>query len=87
MRETGMSTKRLFTRITERMPFLADLKQGVAFIVCYYFCLVLLAIVYKAVFFALNFDKETLEIGDLVNVLLYGLRHDFAVAGYFTAIP
>ena len=87
MRDTGMSTKRPFTRITERMPFLADLKQGVAFIVCYYFCLVLLAIVYKAVFFALNFDKETLEIGDLVNVLLYGLRHDFAVAGYFTAIP
>ena len=87
MRDTGMSEKRASTRITERMPFLADLKQGVAFIVCYYSLLVLLGIAYKIVFLALNIGEEALSLGDLANVLFHGLKHDFAVAGYFTAIP
>ena len=69
------------------MPFLADLKQGVAFIVCYYSLFVLLGIAYKTIFLALNIGEETLSLGNLANVLFYGLKHDFAVAGYFTAIP
>ncbi len=56
------------------------------FLLKYYSAFILLSVIYKILFLALNHDSSSL-FGDYMDVLQHGIRHDFTVAGYFTAIP
>ncbi|MBO7290817.1 MAG: sulfatase-like hydrolase/transferase [Bacteroidaceae bacterium] len=63
------------------------MKERVIFIARYYFSLVALSALYKVIFlFACN-GEEPFSAFDALSVICYGLQHDLAVAGYFTAIP
>ena len=53
----------------------------------YYSAFILLSVIYKILFLALNSGNDSFSFGDYTDVLLHGIKHDFAVAGYFTAIP
>ena len=53
----------------------------------YYSAFILLSIIYKITFLALNHHNGQFSFVDYTDVLLNGIRHDFAIAGYFTAIP
>lgn len=57
------------------------------FLLKYYFALVTVAVVYKLLFLTINHGNESCTAGDYINVAIYGLKHDLAIAGYFTAIP
>ena len=57
------------------------------FLLKYYLAFILLSIIYKTIFFALNHGNGCFAFSDYTDVLQHGIRHDFAVAGYFTAIP
>lgn len=57
------------------------------FLLKYYLAFILLSIIYKIIFLALNLDNGHFALGDYTDVLWHGIRHDLAVAGYFTAIP
>lgn len=57
------------------------------FLLKYYLAFILLSIIYKIIFLTLNHEDACFTVGDYAAILLHGLRHDFAVAGYFTAIP
>ena len=81
-----MKLTKYFKRTGER-PLHGNIGFGVAFLLKYYSVFILLSIIYKIVFLALNRGDECFIFGDYADVLLHGIKHDFAVAGYFTAIP
>ena len=81
-----MKLTKYFKRTGER-PLHGNIGFGVAFLLKYYSAFILLSIIYKIVFLALNHGDECFIFGDYADVLLHGIKHDFAVAGYFTAIP
>ena len=61
--------------------------ERVLFLLGYYFCIVALSVVYKILFILLDSGDADYSITDCTKVIYHGLAHDFAVAGYFTAIP
>lgn len=63
------------------------MKERVIFISRYYFSLIALAVVYKALFLVAGSGEESFTATDLFCVIFYGLQHDFAVAGYFSVVP
>lgn len=63
------------------------MRERILFVTKYYFSLIVLSILYKAVFLSLNGTCEDCSVADYLNVIWHGLAHDFAVAGYFTTIP
>lgn len=63
------------------------MKERAIFIARYYFSLTALSVLYKILFLLIDTGDSQFSTGDCLNVLFYGLPHDFAVAGYFTAIP
>ena len=63
------------------------MRERALFVAKYYFSSIVLFILYKAVFLSLNSIGEDCSVADYLNVIYHGLPHDFAVAGYFTAIP
>ena len=63
------------------------MKERILFIARYYFSLVAVSALYKVIFLFACSGEETFSAIDCLSVLYYGLQHDFAVAGYFTAIP
>ena len=81
-----MKLTKYFKRTGER-PLHGNIGFGVAFLLKYYSAFILLSIIYKIVFLALNHGDGCFIFGDYADVLLHGIKHDFAVAGYFTAIP
>lgn len=81
-----MKLTKYFKRTGER-PLHGNIGFGVVFLLKYYSVFILLSIIYKIVFLALNHGDECFIFGDYAEVLLHGIKHDFAVAGYFTAIP
>lgn len=63
------------------------MKNGVIFVVKYYFALIALSVLYKTVFLCIANTGESISVMDWLDVIFYGLQHDFAVAGYFTIAP
>ena len=63
------------------------MRERIIFIARYYFSLVALAAIYKAIFLLADSGEEPLSVIDSFSVIYYGLQHDLAVAGYFTSIP
>ena len=57
------------------------------FLLKYYSAFIILSFIYKIIFLALNHGDDCGSFGDYTDILLHGARHDFAIAGYFTAIP
>lgn len=82
-----MNFKELTRQITIKAPFLPKLGQGVLFLLKYYFAIIALSVVYKVIFLIFNHPGESCSFGDYVNIIRYGLKHDIAVAGYFSIIP
>ena len=82
-----MNVKELTRQITIKAPFLPKLGQGVLFLLKYYFAIIALSVVYKVIFLIFNHPGESCSFGDYVNIIRYGLKHDIAVAGYFSIIP
>lgn len=82
-----MSIKEKIRKIAAQAPFLPKLGQGVLFLLKYYFAIVALSVVYKVIFLIFNHPGENCSFGDYVDIIRYGLKHDFAVAGYFSIIP
>ena len=78
--------KEYFQQVKEWL-FRDRLGRGIVFLLKYYFAFVALAFIYKIFFIAFNNGDESCSFGDYIDVLANGIRHDFAVAGYFTAIP
>lgn len=75
-----------FQKIKEWM-FYDRLGRGIMFLLKYYFALIVLAFIYKIVFLVFNHNDVSCSFSDYMNVVAHGIKHDFAVAGYFTAIP
>ena len=71
----------------KQWSFHKTLGFGMRFLLKYYLAFILLSIIYKIIFLTLNHEDACFTVGDYAAILLHGLRHDFAVAGYFTAIP
>lgn len=63
------------------------MKERVLFLAKYYFTLTALAIPYKILFLMLNSGEEPVTFSEYTDTIFHGLQHDFAVAGYFTALP
>ena len=63
------------------------MKERIRFIARYYFSLVALSALYKAVFLFVDSGEEPFSALDCLCVIYNGLPHDLAVAGYFTTIP
>ena len=63
------------------------MKERAIFIARYYFSLIALSVLYKILFLLIDTGDSQCSIGDCLNVLLHGLPHDLAVAGYFAVIP
>ena len=82
----SMKYTRYFKRIGER-ALNGSYASGVLFLLKYYSAFILLSVIYKILFLALNSGNDSFSFGDYTDVLLHGTKHDFAVAGYFTAIP
>ena len=57
------------------------------FLLKYYSAFITLSVIYRIVFLALNHGNHSPSLGDYTDVISNGIRHDFAIAGYFTAIP
>ena len=81
-----MKRTRYFKRTGER-ALNGSYASGVLFLLKYYSAFILLSVIYKILFLALNSGNDSFLFGDYTDVLLHGIKHDFAVAGYFTAIP
>ena len=64
-----------------------NMKERIRFIARYYFSLVALSALYKAVFLFVDSGEEPFSALDCLCVIYNGLPHDLAVAGYFTTIP
>ena len=82
----SMKQTRYFKRTGER-ALNGSYASEVLFLLKYYSAFILLSVVYKILFLALNNGNDSFLFGDYTDVLLHGIKHDFAVAGYFTAIP
>ena len=80
-----MKLKEYFKRIGKR-PFHDSIGFGMVFLLKYYSAFIILSLIYKIIFLAQNHGNN-LSVGDYTDVLRHGIRHDFAIAGYFTAIP
>ena len=63
------------------------MREGVIFVAKYYFILIALSVLYKILFLCVTSTGESISVADCLNVLFYGLQHDFAIAGYFTVVP
>lgn len=63
------------------------MKERILFIARYYFSLVALSALYKFIFMIADSGEELFLVIDCLSAIYYGLQHDFAIAGYFTAIP
>ncbi len=68
-------------------PFNDSVGFGMVFLLKYYSAFIILSFIYKIIFLALNHGDDCGSFGDYTDILLHGARHDFAIAGYFTAIP
>ena len=68
-------------------PFNDSVGFGMVFLLKYYSAFIILSFIYKIIFLALNHGCNSFSFGDYTDVLLHGARHDFAIAGYLTAIP
>ena len=63
------------------------MKERLIFIAKYYLTIVALSVLYKMFFLLANSGETDFSFIDGLSVFLYGLQHDLAVAGYFTAVP
>lgn len=63
------------------------MKERLIFIAKYYLTIVALSVVYKMLFLLANSGETDFSFIDGLSVFFYGLQHDLAVAGYFTAVP
>ena len=63
------------------------MESGMVFLLKYYSAFITLSVIYRIIFLAPGHSSGNLSFGDYTDVILHGLRHDFAIAGYFTAIP
>lgn len=63
------------------------LGRGMLFLLKYYFAFILLSVIYKILFLAFNHGDESFSFVDYADIVTNGIKHDFAIAGYFTAIP
>lgn len=61
--------------------------ERLLFLVGFYFCIIALSVAYKVLFMLLDCGNTDCSAADCIRVIYHGLAHDFAVAGYFTAIP
>lgn len=67
--------------------FRYSFRRGALFLLKYYGALILLSVIYKIVFLAVNHGSTSCSFGDYSDIVRHGIKHDLAVAGYFTAIP
>ncbi|MBQ5889295.1 MAG: hypothetical protein IIW77_08505, partial [Bacteroidaceae bacterium] len=72
---------------TEQCSFHESIGCGMIFLLKYYSAFIILSFIYKIIFLALNHGDDSCTFGNYADVLLHGVRHDLAIAGYFTAIP
>ena len=72
---------------TKQCPFHESIGCGMIFLLKYYSAFIILSFIYKIIFLALNHGDDSGTFGNYADVLLHGVRHDLAIAGYFTAIP
>ena len=63
------------------------MKERILFIAKYYLLLVGLSALYKPLFLLLYSGDTACSAGDYLDVVVHGLQHDLAVAGYFTVLP
>ena len=63
------------------------MKERTLFLLRYYFTQVVIFTVYKVLFLLANAGDEHITVKDAFEVAFHGLPLDFAVAGYFTALP
>lgn len=63
------------------------MKERTLFLLRYYFTQVVIFTVYKVLFLLANVGDEHITVKDAFEVAFHGLPLDFAVAGYFTALP
>ena len=63
------------------------MKERAQFIVKYYCSLIGLSVLYKPLFLMIDCGDADCSFGDYIDVVIHGLQHDFAVAGYFTLFP
>ncbi len=61
--------------------------QRVLFLVKFYFTIVALSALYKFAFILFDSGETSCSVADSLAVILHGLPHDFAIAGYFTVLP
>lgn len=75
--------------IKEKYRMLRDnsAAERILSILRYYFAIVALSLIYKFLFLVIDCGEAGYSIGEAIEVLYHGLPHDFAVSGYFTAIP
>ena len=78
--------KEYFQQIKEWL-FRDRLGRGIVFMLKYYFAFIAIAFVYKIIFLIFNHGDEGCSFGDYIDVITHGIKHDYAVAGYFTVIP
>lgn len=76
-----------FFKHTRSWPLREFIGSGMVFLMKYYSVFILLSVIYKIIFLALNHGSTNCSFGDYIDVVIHGIKHDFAVAGYFTAIP
>lgn len=63
------------------------MKERVTYLLKYYFAQIIVFAVYKILFLLANAGDEPTSFTDFFGVAFHGLPLDFAVAGYFTALP
>lgn len=82
-------TMKILDAIKEKYMSFRDSSTGerVLFLSRYYFCIITLSAIYKVLFIFIAGGNEECSFGDFLRVIAHGLPHDFAVAGYFTAVP
>lgn len=71
----------------KKLSCLKGLKRGLLPLFRFYLALILIAVIYKIIFLAFNHGGESCNLGDYASVAIHGIKHDLAVAGYFTVIP
>ena len=82
-----MKKFKVYFRHIKEWIFRDRLGRGITFLLKYYFTFISIGIIYKILFLAFNRGGESCLFGDYMDVVLHGIKHDFAIAGYFTGIP
>ncbi len=82
-----MEKLKVYFRHIKEWMFRDRLGRGITFLLKYYFAFIALGIIYKIFFLVFNRGGENCSLGDYMDVVLHGMKHEFAVAGYFTGIP